>query len=55
MLKISEAQRHYGKAKEKGITNEALHKMIKELVGKDSVKDLSMQDLDAILNAIQQI
>ncbi len=55
--KLSDAQVRllYGKAKSKNLSNEALHQMIKELVGKDSVKDLSMQDLDAILNAIQQM
>ena len=55
--KLSDAQVRllYGRAKSKNLSNEALHQMIKELVGKDSVKDLSMQDLDAILNAIQQI
>jgi len=55
--KLSDAQVRllYGRAKSKNLSNEALHQMIKELVGKDSVKDLSMQDLDVILNAIQQI
>lgn len=55
--KLSDAQVRllYGKAKSKNLSNEALHQMIKELVGKDSVKDLSMQDLDVILNAIQQM
>ena len=54
---ITEAQTRllYGRAKSKNLSNEALHQMIKELVGKDSVKDLSMQDLDVILNAIQQM
>lgn len=55
--KLSDAQVRllYGRAKSKNLSNEALHQIIKELVGKDSVKDLSMQDLDVILNAIQQI
>ena len=55
--KLSEAQVRllYGKAKEKGLTNEALHKMISEVVGKESVKDIDRKDLEVLLDAIQQI
>jgi len=55
--KISEAQTRllYGKAKEKGITNEALHKMINEITGKDSVKDIDRKELETLLKAIEDI
>ena len=55
--KISEAQARllYGKAKEKGITNEALHKMINEITGKDSVKDIDRKELETLLKAIEDI
>lgn len=55
--KISEAQMRllYGKAKEKGITNEALHKMINEITGKDSVKDIDRKELETLLKAIEDI
>ena len=55
--KISEAQIRllYGKAKEKGLSNEALHKMVNEIIGKESVKDINSKDLDILLNAIQQM
>ena len=55
--KISEAQARllYGKAKEKGITNEALHKMINEVTGKDSVKDIDRKELETLLKAIEDI
>ena len=55
--KISEAQTRllYGKAKEKGITNEALHKMINEITGKDSVKDIDRKELETLLKAIENI
>jgi len=55
--KLSEAQIRllYGKAKEKGLTNEALHKMVNEVTGKESVKDIDRKDLEVLLDAIQQI
>lgn len=55
--KPSEAQIRllYGKAKEKGLTNETLHKMISEVVGKESVKDIDRKDLEVLLDAIQQM
>ena len=55
--KLSEAQVRllYGKAKEKGLTNEALHKMISEVVGKESVKELNSQDLDVLLDVIEKM
>ncbi len=55
--KLSDAQIRllYGKAKEKGLSNEALHKMINEVIGKDSVKDIDSKDLDILLDAIQQM
>jgi len=55
--KISEAQMRllYGKAKEKGITNEALHKMVNEITGKESIKDIDRKDLEVLLDAIQKM
>ena len=55
--KISEAQTRllYGKAKEKGITNEALHKMVNEITGKESIKDIDRKDLEVLLDAIQKM
>ena len=54
---LSEAQVKllYGKAKSKGLSDEALHKMINEVVGKESVKDLNSQDLDVLLDVIEQM
>ena len=55
--KLSDAQIRllYGKAKEKGLTSEALHKMINEVTGKESVKDIDRKDLEVLLDAIQQM
>lgn len=55
--KLSEAQIRllYGKAKEKGLTSEALHKMINEVAGKDSVKDIDRKELETLLKAIEDI
>lgn len=55
--KLTEAQTRllYGKAKSKGLSDEALHKMISEVIGKESVKELDSQDLNVLLDAIQQM
>ncbi len=55
--KLSDAQIRllYGKAKEKGLTSEALHKMVNEVTGKESVKDIDRKDLEVLLDAIQQM
>jgi len=55
--KLSDAQVRllYGKAKSKNLSNEALHQMIKELVGKDSVKDIDRKELETLLKAIEDI
>jgi len=55
--KITEAQTRllYGKAKSKGLNEEAIHKMINEVVGKESVKELNSQDLDVLLDVIEKM
>lgn len=55
--KLSDAQIRllYGKAKEKGLTNEVLHKMVNEVTGKESVKDIDRKDLEVLLDALQQM
>lgn len=54
---LSEAQIRllYGRAKSKGLSEEAVHKMIKEILGKESVKDLNSQDLDVLLDVIEKM
>ena len=55
--KLSDAQVRllYGKAKSKGLSEEAVHKMIKEILGKESVKELNSQDLDVLLDVIEKM
>lgn len=55
--KITEAQVRlvYAKAGNKGIGNETLHRMIKELTGKERVQDLTREDLEDVLSAIDQM
>ena len=54
---LSEAQIRllYGRAKSKGLSEEAVHKMIKEILGKESVKELNSQDLDVLLDVIEKM
>lgn len=55
--KLSDAQVKllYGKAKSKGIDNAVLHKIINEITGKKSVKELNSKELDVLLKAIEEI
>lgn len=54
---LSEAQIRllYGRAKSKGLSEEAVHKMIKEILSKESVKELNSQDLDVLLDVIEKM
>jgi hypothetical protein len=55
--KVTEAQIRllYARAKEKGLGQEALHRLIKQVCGVEHIRDLSPTQLDAVLEALSSI